>query len=384
MLAEQLSGLFWVLSMSAAFATRFYFQPKAVMSVQPLIFWPGALIATGLIVRKFIAPGAPLPREMAARDLTGKVAIITGCATGLGLDHAAQLAKQGATVIVACRTAKRNEDAAAGIRERAGPNAKVITQYPLDLEDMASARAFVRAFLASGSRLDWLVLNGGLADFAGNKFSKAHPALDYSLTINIFSHLVLTELLDAKLKADRTRVVCLASYAHTMLRKGVTGAQLREAILHTHDKPETLKTVSGQMVPMSNYAVGKYMNVCHAHYLVSRGIDAVALHPGFVATSFADNIAFGLGKYSVYITPYLMVKTPKEGAATQIYATLADDKTIAPRSISGPGTRLIKKLARYCCDTQVMDDELTAAATTPEVLDAAMSACLEVVKEFTA
>lgn len=55
------------------------------------------------------------PPELFAQDLSGKVFVVTGANSGIGLTTVQQLAKQGATVVLACRRVSEGEKARAEI-----------------------------------------------------------------------------------------------------------------------------------------------------------------------------------------------------------------------------------------------------------------------------
>jgi NAD(P)-dependent dehydrogenase (short-subunit alcohol dehydrogenase family) len=384
MLAEFKSIAVWSFSIVVAGAVSWF----SVLPVAKPVVWVGAVVVPAVVTRVLTSPGNRVQDKLLRRDLTGKVAIITGCAGGLGLEHAVQLVKQNVTLVTACRSVKRNEEAAKLIRERVAADrkgtsqatAQIVTRFALDLEDLSSARKFSADFLGSGMPLDFLVMNGGLSDFGRAKFAKGNPELDFTLTVNNLSHLVLTEALEEKMKTCNTRVVSLSSVAHTFVLNEVTPASMREAVLKTHRDPAAMLRVCKKRYPTDVYSLAKYINVCHAHYLASKGIEAVSLHPGVVATNFFSCAFPGSTFITRYVFPFMLFKKSEEGAWVQITATLCDASAIAPRAAPAGGGK-ITKLAPYMCDSRVAWGELVYAAQNPAVVEAAIDACLEIIKK---
>jgi 2-deoxy-D-gluconate 3-dehydrogenase len=95
---------------------------------------------------------------MQAFDLTGKVAIVTGGNSGIGLGIARGLAAAGATVVVAARTAARSAEAVTELEKLGGGKAIAV---PCDVTDSASVQAMADAVAAQCGRIDILVNNAG-------------------------------------------------------------------------------------------------------------------------------------------------------------------------------------------------------------------------------
>jgi len=90
----------------------------------------------------------------------GRVAVVTGASSGLGLEAATQLATAGAHVVLACRDAGRGARALEQVQERF-PDASVELSL-LDVASLASVRAFVDRTLADHPRLDLVLANAGI------------------------------------------------------------------------------------------------------------------------------------------------------------------------------------------------------------------------------
>ena len=96
-------------------------------------------------------------------DLSGKVAIVTGSNTGIGYVTARELARKGATVIVAARSSERGIEAVSRITKAIdgkGTGSAVFLQ--MDLGSFSSIRQFVKEFRGKYSKLDILVNNAGV------------------------------------------------------------------------------------------------------------------------------------------------------------------------------------------------------------------------------
>src|SRR5689334_3490355 len=91
---------------------------------------------------------------------TGRVAIVTGANSGIGWDTTRALAQKGATVIMACRSIQKANEAADQI-QKLHTVGKVVVM-PLDLSDLDSVRTFVKAFRTQYNRLDLLINNAGV------------------------------------------------------------------------------------------------------------------------------------------------------------------------------------------------------------------------------
>ena len=92
----------------------------------------------------------------------GKVFVVTGSNTGIGFNTARELVRMGATVVLACRSVEKAEEAKVLIlKETKVLDTKVIV-IQLDLCDFTSVRAFVKAFATLGLPLHGLINNAGV------------------------------------------------------------------------------------------------------------------------------------------------------------------------------------------------------------------------------
>ena len=141
-------------------------------------------------------------------DQTGRIAIVTGANSGLGLVTARELARKGALVVLACRNLDKGRTA---LGECAATGAPAELEE-LDLASMASVRSFAERFRAKHGGLDLLINNAGVM---APPRKRTADGFELQFGTNHLGHFLLTELLlDLMEGRDDARVVTLSSTAH--------------------------------------------------------------------------------------------------------------------------------------------------------------------------
>ncbi|KAJ3089246.1 hypothetical protein HK102_006830, partial [Quaeritorhiza haematococci] len=175
----------------------------------------GASLLVALpLVRRWAAGGKTDPFDL-SKNLTGKVAIVTGSNTGIGFQTALQLAKQGATVCIASRPSEKTERACRKIRELSG-SSQVFVEG-IDLSSLASVRAFCERWQQSSRPIHYLINNAGVMAIPTKTLTK--DGFEMQIGTNHIGHFVLTTTLLPIIKASGTkeepaRIVNLSSSAH--------------------------------------------------------------------------------------------------------------------------------------------------------------------------
>lgn len=255
--------------------------------------------------------------ELLAKDLSGRVIVVTGANSGIGLISANQLAKQGATVVYACRRVGEAEKAMAALKEE-HPNVNVSARA-LDLGDLASVRTFAEGLLAEHDTLHGLLNNAGVMNTSAD--AKTKDGFEMQIGVNHLGHFLLTDLLLGALKKGApSRVVNVSSCFHDK-------AQGREGKIVVDDLHFEHRKYDG----WEAYAQSKLANVLHAKELAKRvegsGVTAVSVHPGWVRTDLAKH-TMPLFMQNYVLRPIFglmgMIE-PWQGAQTSLHALLADD-----------------------------------------------------------
>ena len=147
-------------------------------------------------------------------DQTGRVAIVTGANSGLGLVTARELARAGARVVLACRNLDKGHAAVGQIRA-AVPEAQLQLEE-LDLASLASVRGFSERFNATHDGLELLINNAGVM---GTPRRRTADGFELQFGTNHLGHFALTTaLLETMEGREDARVVTLSSTAHKMGR----------------------------------------------------------------------------------------------------------------------------------------------------------------------
>lgn len=238
-----------------------------------------------------------------ALDLTGQRMIVTGGASGIGLETARSLARAGAEVTLAVRNVQAGEEAAAQIAESTGSKQTLVA--PLDLADQASVRSFVASW---DGPLDVLINNAGLM---AAPLMRTPEGWEMQFATNHLGHFTLaTGLYPALAAAGRSRVVSVSSSAH--LGSGIVFEDI-----HFRQRPYE---------PWSAYAQSKTANVLFAVEATRRwsasGIFVNSLMPGAIRTGLqryvSDEELDRMRKATASGNATVSWKTPQQGAATSV------------------------------------------------------------------
>jgi len=232
--------------------------------------------------------------------MEGKLCVITGATSGIGLITAERLAAMGARLVLVGRDRARGEAALARIKAFA-PRAEVSMHYA-DLARLDALRTLA-AGLAALSRIDVLINNAG-AMFWRREVTA--DGLERTFALNHMAYFVLTALLRDKLAASSpARIVNVASDAHR-------GARLDFSDLQSKRNYNGIRT----------YSRSKLCNILFTRELARRlagsGVTANCLHPGFVNSRFGDNNPGVVGA-GTRIAKQLFAISPERGAETPVY-----------------------------------------------------------------
>lgn len=146
-------------------------------------------------------------------NLAGKLAIVTGANSGLGLETTRELARKGARVILACRS-QGKADAAIAELVADGIARERLEFGALDLSDLASVRSFAADIRERHEGVDLLINNAGVMALP---YRQTADGFEMQFGTNHLGHFALTGLLlDRLLVRAGSRVVTVASMAHTI------------------------------------------------------------------------------------------------------------------------------------------------------------------------
>lgn len=269
---------------------------------------------------------------LAERDLRGKVAIVTGGYSGIGLETVRALAAKGARVIVPVRDRAKAAPALAGVTGQT-------EMADMDLGDLASVRRFGEQYAASLARLDLLINNAGIMACPETRVG---PGWEAQFGTNHLGHMALAlTLMPLLQRTDEARVVALSSTGHKI-------SAIRWDDIHFRATPYEKWQAYGQ----SKTANALFANAMSRRLKASRGL-AFAVHPGGIFTPLQRHLGVAeqvrLGWINEDGSPSELAKSgfksTEQGCATTLWAATS------PQLAGKPGV--------YCEDCDI------AAPTDP-------------------
>jgi len=232
--------------------------------------------------------------------MAGRVCVITGATSGLGLEAAARLAAMGVRLVLVGRDQVRGNAALARLRA-AAPGASPSIHYG-DLSKLSEMKRVATAIADAEPQIDVLINNAG-SMFVSRQ--ETADGLEKTFALNHMAYFVVTNLLLGRLRAaEHGRIVSTASAAHLGERLDFDDLQFRRGY-------------SARRA----YGRSKLANILFTRELARRlgdtGVTANCLHPGFVATRFgADNGLLARLGLRVAMLGAIRVE---EGAETIVY-----------------------------------------------------------------
>lgn len=233
-------------------------------------------------------------------DLSGRVALVTGCTSGIGFETMRVLAKRGAHVIGTGRTIEKARKACARVPGHTTPVA-------LELSDFDSVVACANSVKGLDLPIDMLILNAGVGSYT--KF-KLINGIESIFLINYLGHFVLANnLLPLVEESTRGRVVHVGSQMG-YLSVPTEGVDFDNLKGEKHFDSELAYGRSKLAVALLSLQLSKQLK--------STQTTSNVIHPGFVKTNIANN-APALIRIAFDMFGGVIAKSPAQGAATQCY-----------------------------------------------------------------
>ncbi|TLD16914.1 uncharacterized protein PgNI_02332 [Pyricularia grisea] len=273
--------------------------------------------------RQITAAYPPKPKftEANVPDLTGKVYIVTGSNTGIGMQLARILHSKNAKVYIAARDQAKAEAAAESIKASNPSSTGSLAFLRLDLADLTTIKASVDEFLSKEKQLHVLFNNAGV--MMPPQGSKTAQGYELQLGINNVGTFLFTKLLTPILTTTATsstpgsvRVVWVSSSMAELSSPNPGGVPL--------DKLDDLAS-NNSFSPRVKYGISKAGNYLHATEYARRfgdkGIVSVALNPG----NLRSDLARHLGSLQKAFLNYFVQHPTVNGAYTELFAGLSPE-----------------------------------------------------------
>ncbi|KPA20955.1 putative oxidoreductase UxuB [Shimia sp. SK013] len=244
---------------------------------------------------------------VAAIDLSGKTAVVTGGYSGLGLETVRALAGRGAKVVVPVRTPEKAEAALTGV-------AGDVMALPMDLADITSVARFAGEVAGALPKLDLLINNAGIM---ACPMERVGPGWESQFGVCHMGHFALTQAMMGLLSAaEAPRVVSLSSTGHKL-----------SPIRWDDIQYETSDYDKWQAYGQAKTANALFANALSRRLKVTDGL-AFSVHPGGIFTPLQRHLPkeemIALGWLGEDGEPSELAKqgfkSPEQGAATSLWA----------------------------------------------------------------
>jgi NAD(P)-dependent dehydrogenase (short-subunit alcohol dehydrogenase family) len=255
-------------------------------------------------------------------DQSGRTAVVTGANSGLGLLTARELARNGARVVLACRSEAKGRAALAEL-ERALPGAAApeLELELLDLASLDSVRAFAERVRAAHEGLDLLVNNAGIM---APPRRRTADGFELQFGTNHLGHFALTGLLIDMLDGrEDARVVTLSSNAHKFGRIAFDnlGGERRYFRWRAYGQSKLANLLFALELDRRLRAAGS-------------ATKSLAAHPGYAKTNLQTTGPRAIDQLLMFVPDRVMAQSDETGALPVLYA--ATEPGLASGTYVGP------------------------------------------------
>jgi NAD(P)-dependent dehydrogenase (short-subunit alcohol dehydrogenase family) len=306
-------------------------------------------------------------------DLTGKVAIVTGGNSGIGCQIATELARQKATVYLACRNSAKAEEAISQIASAVPDCADRIKILSLDTSSLSSVRKCAETWKSGGLNIDILVHNAGIGSTPpGQPFTSDGFPVIYAT--NLLGSFALTQQLEPHLSND-ARVIFTSSTGQYsgVFTPDFSLEAVRNQLEPGFHAPRAAVKANGVAADSAMYSNTKHMQVTFAKLLQNRW-DAAAKEKGIVNNRIAHAFSPGFTMTPIFgkITSSAILKDPiywflktstvlatdvSQGAATAVWLATTDDEAVTGQ---GMGGKFWERMTRRVTGVDLMSPEKLA------------------------
>ncbi len=238
-------------------------------------------------------------------DQSGRLAVVTGANSGLGLVTARELARKGAHVVLACRNLGKGEEARRAIETRA-PTASVQVAE-LDLASLESVRGFAEGLRSEHGPIDLLINNAGVM---ATPHRRTADGFELQFGTNHLGHFALTGLLIDRLEGrEDARVVTLSSGAHRIGKIAFDnlGGERRYFRWRAYGQSKLANLLFALELDRRLRAAGST-------------IKSMAAHPGYAATNLQHAGPTRLDELLMVVPNKVFAQSDEMGALPTLYA----------------------------------------------------------------
>ena len=235
-----------------------------------------------------------------SRALAGRICLVTGANSGVGLAVARGLAERGATVVLGCRSRERGEAAVDSVRRATGNDR--VTLELVDLSLQQSVRDFAARFARSHERLDVLVNNAAVWPACREL---TNEGIELTWATNVLGPFLLTRSLLGQLRAGKpARIINVASLLALWLDLDdveMKRRTFRPTVAYAQSKQAVLMLTAGW-----------------SERLQDATVTANAVHPGAVGTSLFARHRGPIGTFLSWGLNFIG-RPPEDGADTILW-----------------------------------------------------------------